>query len=218
MKLLFNKNIGEVFYKHPVTDEEVSIFPTEDINHDAIEEMLSGYNAEYSLSRVKSNMETDTRLTGDEIDYIIEQLEMFEESQETAGNEAETGTPWTDEDGATFVQKANAPVGTVIEPEDKIDAQIKKGEELIEALPKPRKTRQPRTTISSVPGASKRTLTPQEYMQSLQEKMDLTKLLSETHTPEIPEGLTKDGRKLMVEFASDYNKLIVEYLEKIQNL
>lgn len=214
MKLKFNENVGEVYTYSPRGGEEVSVFMTEDINHDAIKSLVTQYNEEYSLNRIKGNLEQDERLTGDEVDYIMEQLELFEESNSNAGDSIVA--PWTEE----VILNPNPTIITIpkdtLQKGDTVHIEYNSiGEVAIEK--KERKTRQPRT-VNPVTGNGKKTLTPQEYILVLQEKMDLTKLLSNTIAPEIPEGLTKSGRNLMIEFAADHNKLIFDYLEKIQNL
>lgn len=218
MKLQFNRTIGEIFYIHPVTEEEVGVMTIEpEINYDAIESMLEGYNAGYSLSRVKSNMEQDDRLTGDEIDYIVEQLEMFEEDMEKKS--VEEVSPWTQEHDKTWSELTPAQITETIEilqQGKEVGEQI--ADTVITAMKKERKKREPKTSNGGVQGTSKKTLTPQEYMESLLEKVELCKILSDVQYPEVPADLSKTNRNLMLEMNKELEGVVTTYLQKIQEL
>lgn len=201
MKIGFNKTVDELY---EANNNENCVTIDDTINIDAVEGFVVMYNEDYSLSRIKSNLEQDDRLTGDEVDELMSALSVLEELCEKV-SETKEQSPWSEE---VKLEQSSKEIKKVLEGGD-IDH--------MKELPKTKKTRQPR--ISTAPGVStKKSITPQDYMEILQEKMNLTKLLSVTVAPEIPDGLTKLGRILMIEFSVDYNKLIVEYLERIQSL
>lgn len=215
----FNSAAGEVFYINHVTEKEVSIFQTEYINKDAIEEFIKQYNSDYSMSRIRSNMEADDCLTGDEVDYIIEQMEIWEEDQEVAkgADVDEDKFPWTEEEvlGATEEQLKEINENKVSEKElsENITAIFEAGKQK-----KERKKREPKTTSSGEKSNGKK-LSAEEYIEMLQEKIELTKSINDITTiGEIPENLSKKGKDLLLSLDKELSSVIDKYLEMVQIL
>jgi len=207
----FNSTVGEVYYINPVTEKEVSVFQTEYINKDAIEEFIKQYNSDYSMSRIRSNMEADDRLTGDEVDYIIEQIEIWEEDQESAkGMNVDNDFPWTEEvtTGEEKVQDNPQPQFT---PKEDIVLPSEQKKE--------RKKREPKTTSPGEKASSKK-LSAEDYIALLKEKIELTELITASTSQEIdiPKTMSKKGRDLILSMDEEISSVVDKYLELVQIL
>lgn len=280
MKIDFNKNSSELF---EVGNESNNVTIDDTVNIDAVEEMISMYNSDYSLHRIKSNLEGDDRLTGDEVDHLMEAINVLEEMESSP---KEDNAPWTEEevignkqtakeikemiedtlnphtteeaeqtksaieklapwkDDRTIGEKAHDKLvgdyisgvdpirvdesgsGTIYinknETEmvdhgmtDKENAELQMVKQPEIEGKKPRKQRETKTATTTTGNKS---ISPQDYIKMLEEKIELTKLLSNITAPEIPDELTKAGRELLIRFCQDHNKLIVDYIESIQTL
>ena len=47
------------------------VFDTDNINPEALQDLCDDWNSGLSNEKIKSNLEKDDRLTGDEVDYIM---------------------------------------------------------------------------------------------------------------------------------------------------
>lgn len=205
----FNSAVGEVYYINPVTEKEVNIFQTEYINKDAIEEFIKQYNSDYSMSRIKSNMEADDRITGDEVDYIIEQMEIWEEDQEAAkGADVDNDFLWTGE-------------AIVIKEGDTLPEETIKALNSTPVEKKERKKRESKTT-SPVEKSSGKKLSAEDYIALLKEKIELTELITvvmaRSQTVDIPETMSKKSKDLIFCMDKEISMVIDKYLELVQNL
>lgn len=216
----FNSTVGEIFYINPVTQKEVSIFPTEYINKDSLESFVKQYNEDYSIARIKSNLEGDDNLTGDEVDYIIEQISIWEEDQEAAkGTDADNDSfPWTEEvpiPNAEKVQDMNDNKLTVQELADTI-VTVMSENTLVE-----KKERKPRQTKVTSPGekTGSKKLSAEDYIALLKEKIELTELITAAicQTSDIPETISKKGRDLILSMDREIGTVIDKYLEMVQS-
>jgi hypothetical protein len=55
-------------------------------------------------------------------------------------------------------------------------------------------------------------------IKSLEEKIQLVRVLDATEVPEIPSGISKEARELMVAFQKENEVLVQKYMDKIQKL
>lgn len=224
----FNSTVGEIFYINPVTQKEVSIFPTEYINKEAMSSFVDQWNADYSMTRIKTNLEGDERLTGDEVDYIIEQISIWEEDQESAkGEDANDDSfPWTEEavkpiTAAEKMFSGDEPKG--IRKLDTVSEKELSGNitEIFEAG-KQKKERKPRQTKVTSPGekTGSKKLSAEDYITLLKEKIELTELITAAiyQTTDIPETVSKKGRDLILSMDREISTVIDKYLEMVQNL
>lgn len=235
MKIDYNKNTNELFEIGNITSG-VTIDGT--VNVDAIGDMVEMYNADYSAHRIKSNLEGDDRLAGDEVDHLMQAIDVLEEMEEKHEDVIVMGdAPWIEpvetlpmSGGFSLtlegVQNSIGQGGSIIEESTKenMDTVKKVGENIADTVlgKKPRKKREKRE--EKFPSASgiitgNKPLSPTDYIKILQEKIELTKLVDDIETiPAIPENISKKGREILLSLDKELSEVIDNYLAMIQTL
>jgi len=65
-------------------------------------------------------------------------------------------------------------------------------------------------------GGSKPTQSTSEFIKVMEEKIEMVKILDQVSMPELPGGMTKGNRDIMVEFQKEQAALIAKFMERIQ--
>lgn len=179
------------------------VFFINDVHPEVIHNLVSMYNEEYSISKIKRRLEEDDRVTPDEVEFLIESIEEWEKLENAAptveSKEEEEEVPFPHNMEENIPQKKEEPAAPVEEVKKEPK---KKG-------PKPA-TEKPMTRT--------RKLSPDEFIQQMKERIELAETLGQIKAPEIPENLSNNGRRIMLELQKEYNQLIEKYMERIQDL
>lgn len=219
MKIAFDQNTTEI-YSQKDRANNVTIDDTIDVRD--LQKFIDLYNSDMTLGRISSTIGDNTNLTGDEIEHIsqaIVVLEELDESQESTSVVDET--PWTEE----MERNQHIKISTSLEealneiPSRTNVGNIPVGDSI--TLEKPaKKTRQPKTS-TALPGSNKKTLSPQEYIAYMEEKINLTKVISQAMIElQEPDGieLSPKSRQMVIAMEKEINVIVSNYLERIQNL
>ena len=179
-------------------EDGTEVFDTDNINPEALQDLCDDWNSGMSNEKIKSNLEKDDRLTGDEVDYIMEQIEIWEDKQ---------------------IEELVANVETVVEEPvyiaavDPIQKTENEGTAIVTVEKKQRKPRQARTT--PVTSGSK-SISAEDYIAQLQEKIELVRILDTMKADiELPETMSTKGKNLLLEVEKSINSTVAAYLNKI---
>ena len=210
------------------TDEIVMYI--QDMSRDVMVELVEKWNSGTSVKEVGKWLDRDTRVTLDECDYIVEQIEKWIQVQDNSLPEWVTSTaasPVVKEvpDAPMTVQELAETVVNVIETNKQEAHMI---EDVAEKAPAPVEKKQTRTPRTVAPAKSNgKVLSSEDAVKALklqQEKIQkqLTMIefvdSSTVAEQEFPEMLSKDGIELLIRYGKDQQKLKSEYITAIQNL
>lgn len=179
--------------------EEVIFYPN-DISAEVIENSLNIFNRMRNIREVDEYLLNEENCTSDDREFIIESLTNYismntetvnqtVETVETSGPTTPTVTP----EPAT--SEANLQHAGTQTPEVKQKRQWTR-----------RITDGPAMKISST----------SDFIKVMEEKIEMVKILDQVTMPELPGGMTKANRDIMVEFQKEQSALIAKFMEKIQ--
>lgn len=209
-KFAFNPFEGD----KAVSCEEDIVFYIDDIKPEIITTVVEMYNSGSSVEAIGKYLDKADGVLLEESEYITEQISNY---LKLAGDTQEE-TPVQVEVVTVKATKESeiGKIDPVTTEEKKI---VIKGQEEnpvnIPAKVDGRKNRQPRTAQVS---ATTKVQSPEDYLKLLEEKMLLTKTLATIQAPEIPIGVSKQGRELMLELNKEMTGMISKFMEKIQTM
>jgi len=193
-----------------VSEGDSIVFYIDDIKPEIITTVVEMYNSGSSVEQLGKYLDKADGVTLEESEYITEQITNY---LKLAGDTQEEtpvdGLTVTAESGAISAGKGE--VTNMTMPTEQKEAPV----ENIPGKVDGRKNRQPRTAQVS---ATTKVQSPEDYLKLLEEKMLLTKTLATIQAPEIPTGVSKQGRELMLELNKEMTGMISKFMEKIQTM
>jgi hypothetical protein len=186
-----------------ITDEIV--FHRNDVDPEVVENCLNIFNRLQSITEVDEYLLNEEKVNSDEREFIIETLASLIKTETETDMNPETvhQVPGT---GTAAIMPE---VTTTQAPEASVVQDPKAGT----AAPE-RQKRQWTRRITD--GASKPTQSTSEFIKVMEEKIEMVKILDQVSMPELPGGMTKGNRDIMVEFQKEQAALIAKFMERIQ--
>jgi hypothetical protein len=186
-----------------ITDEIV--FHRNDVDPEVVENCLNIFNRLQSITEVDEYLLNEEKVNSDEREFIIETLAILVKTETETDMNPETvhQVPGT---GTAAIMPE---VTTTQAPEASVVQDPKAGT----AAPE-RQKRQWTRRITD--GASKPTQSTSEFIKVMEEKIEMVKILDQVSMPELPGGMTKGNRDIMVEFQKEQAALIAKFMERIQ--
>lgn len=201
-------------------DSGMEILHADSVDPSIIETLVEMYNDEYSIKKIEDKLlhiaSTGTKITSDEVEYLIDQLTIFDDS--IAGQPISAVPAVTKNEpiieNKMEEQRTDIPIEETVTPDPSTTPPAdNSGTVTTEATPR----RQRRTSVDT-PKKPSGVISPQDLIAKYKEKIDITQALSGIVIPEIPGELSKDGERLIKDLHVAYQKLINEYLIKVQEL
>jgi hypothetical protein len=186
-----------------ITDEIV--FHRNDVDPEVVENCLNILNRLQSITEVDEYLLNEEKVNSDEREFIIETLAslIITETETDMNPETVHQVPGT---GTVAIMPE---VTTTQAPEASVVQDPKAGT----AAPE-RQKRQWTRRITY--GGSKPTQSTSEFIKVMEEKIEIVKILDQVSMPELPGGMTKGNRDIMVEFQKEQAALIAKFMERIQ--
>jgi hypothetical protein len=186
-----------------ITDEIV--FHRNDVDPEVVENCLNIFNRLQSITEVDEYLLNEEKVNSDEREFIIETLASLIKTETETDMNPETvhQVPGT---GTAAIMPE---VTTTQAPEASVVQDPKAGT----AAPE-RQKRQWTRRITD--GGSKPTQSTSEFIKVMEEKIEMVKILDQVSMPELPGGMTKGNRDIMVEFQKEQAALIAKFMERIQ--
>ncbi len=204
-KWLFNPQEGDQAISLEGSDDVVMYI--NDVHPEVITDVVERVNDDYSIKKIKDYLESDERVTPDEVEFIMEAVEDW---YKNPPNDVKTVVA---KEEVIEVEEDSRPMTQ--QESDK--ALSHSGGQLPVAEVKTRKQK----TVKSVSAPGKKKLSIEEQVAYLQEKIELLKIFNELENQEsvrFPENLSKPGRDIMISFTKEYDALIAKYVEEIQSM
>ncbi len=188
--------------------EEVVLY-VNDVHPEVISKVVEMHNEEYSNRKIQTMLEGDERVTPDETEYIMEQVEAWDEVQQS--QPAVTIAPTGDTTGNVVVIDAAVVMKLKEEGESPLVPVVE------------RKKRGPNKPSTATTGKKKVSVenleqSIEEQIKALQEKKALIAVLKNVPSIDIPEDLTTAGKKIMVALSIEYRQLVDKYAEIINEM
>lgn len=197
MKWSYNPDQGDNAISE-VEDGDIVIYP-DNINKEVLVEVVQMWNDNKSVADIREVLDKHESVTLDEADFVIEQIESY----------IKLGDKQIEKNGTTEIGVVGAAIAeAVLRKEEASKLPVVEGSKV-------KKTRQPRTTVT---GATNGTVNPDDYLKQLEEKMVLTKALIGVVLPEIPTGVSKVGREILIELHKQHSILIANCIANIQKM
>jgi hypothetical protein len=207
---MINLRLIDDYVINVITDEIV--FYRNDVDPEVVENCLNIFNRLQSTEEVDEYLLNEEKVNSDEREFIIEALASLiktetetEMNPETVHQVPGTGTGTVTaaimpEPAATKQTEAPAPTVT---PDPTAGT----------AAPEKQKRQWTRRITD---GGSKPTQSTSEFIKVMEEKIEMVKILDQVSMPELPGGMTKTNRDIMVEFQKEQAALIAKFMERIQ--
>jgi hypothetical protein len=188
-----------------ITDEIV--FHRNDVDPEVVENCLNIFNRLQSITEVDEYLLNEEKVNSDEREFIIETLAILVKTETETDMNPETVHQVQGTGIAAFIpgptiSKQQTPAPTVT-PDPTAGT----------AAPE-RQKRQWTRRITD--GGSKPTQSTSEFIKVMEEKIEMVKILDQVSMPELPGGMTKTNRDIMVEFQKEQTALIAKFMERIQ--
>jgi hypothetical protein len=188
-----------------ITDEIV--FHRNDVDPEVVENCLNIFNRLQSITEVDEYLLNEEKVNSDEREFIIETLASLIKTETETDMNPETVHQVQGTGIAAFIpgptiSKQQTPAPTVT-PDPTAGT----------AAPE-RQKRQWTRRITD--GGSKPTQSTSEFIKVMEEKIEMVKILDQVSMPELPGGMTKGNRDIMVEFQKEQAALIAKFMERIQ--
>jgi hypothetical protein len=188
-----------------ITDEIV--FHRNDVDPEVVENCLNIFNRLQSITEVDEYLLNEEKVNSDEREFIIETLAILVKTETETDMNPETVHQVQGTGIAAFIpgptiSKQQTPAPTVT-PDPTAGT----------AAPE-RQKRQWTRRITD--GGSKPTQSTSEFIKVMEEKIEMVKILDQVSMPELPGGMTKTNRDIMVEFQKEQAALIAKFMERIQ--
>jgi hypothetical protein len=188
-----------------ITDEIV--FHRNDVDPEVVENCLNIFNRLQSITEVDEYLLNEEKVNSDEREFIIETLASLIKTETETDMNPETVHQVQGTGIAAFIpgptiSKQQTPAPTVT-PDPTAGT----------AAPE-RQKRQWTRRITD--GGSKPTQSTSEFIKVMEEKIEMVKILDQVSMPELPGGMTKGNRDIMVEVQKEQAALIAKFMERIQ--
>lgn len=215
----FNPHEGDTAVTAPSTtpgETQDVVMYIDELNPEVVAKIVEMHNEGKTCQEIDAYLTDEPRCTEDEREFITEQLVNYtkltgeEEKQEVVGATAQPGAE-ADNASKPLHQPDPSPQPQQQGPDKTEDGKEKDkdGKEKVKRGPNSRT----RTT-----GGEKK-MSTEDYIKSLQEKIELTRLLDAATDPfEVPAGLSKSSRELMVAYQEEQEALTEKYINLIQKM
>jgi hypothetical protein len=193
------------------------VFYIDDLNPEVVAKIVEIYNNGNDVAKVDEYLKDEERCTQDEREFIMEQITTF---IRLANGES----PQVTANGGTPAPQPQPQQGGNNEPPFTPDLQPQKQGEPESQTPvkpePPKRTvrRSGTQTPGNNAGTTGKKANPDDVIKQLKEKIQLIEILSASEVPEIPTGLTKASRDIMVEFQERQEQLVAEFMDRIQKM
>ena len=179
--------------------EEVIFYPN-DISAEVIENSLNIFNRMRNIREVDEYLLNEENCTSDDREFIIESLTNYiNMNTETVPQERPEVDEYLLNNAPIAQQQAN--------PEAARQAKT-------ETTPEVKQKRQWTRRITD--GPAMKISSTSDFIKVMEEKIEMVKILDQVTMPELPGGMTKANRDIMVEFQKEQSALIAKFMEKIQ--
>jgi len=202
--------------------EEIVMY-INDVHEEVIVKLVEMWNEEYSTFKIRQYLESDSRVTPEEIDFLMETVELAIEEENKNPTVKQTSPEYIAaidpiKQNSEPVKEYNIEKDMAIYEDGKhtndetiAATQIQQLEPPIKA-PRGRKAGTPNT------GAKRKAVSLEDMIQEMQSKIELAKVFQNLPEMPFPENLSKSGRDLMFGFQKEYKALIEKYVLEIQEL
>lgn len=178
--------------------EEVIFYPN-DIKSEVVENCLNIYNRIKDIKEVDEYLLNEEDCTSDDREFIIESLTNY------INMNTET-VPQERPEVEAFINNTPMPQQQA-NPEAAMQAKT-------ETAPEVKQKRQWTRRITD--GPATKIGSTSDFIKVMEEKIEMVKILDQVTMPELPGGMTKANRDIMVEFQKEQSALIAKFMEKIQ--
>jgi len=197
--------------------EEIVMY-INDVHEEVIVKLVEMWNEEYSTFKIRQYLESDNRVTPEEVDFLMETVELAIEEENKNPTIKETSPEYIA--AVDPIKQNSEPVKEeynvqIMEPITQI--QVPQGAEVQQIEP-PIKAPRGRKAVTSNTGAKRKAVSLEDMIQEMQSKIELAKVFQNLPEMPFPENLSKSGRDLMLGFQKEYKALIEKYIDEIQNL
>lgn len=173
--------------------EEVIFYPN-DISVEVIENSLNIFNRMRNIREVDEYLLNEENCTSDDREFIIESLTNYiSMNTETVNQTVET-------------VETSGPTTPTVTPEPP--------KEETPPVAEPKQKRQWTRRVTD--GPAMKISSTSDFIKLMEEKIEMVKILDQVTMPELPGGMTKANRDIMVEFQKEQSALIAKFMEKIQ--
>lgn len=196
--------------------EEIVMY-INDVHEEVIVKLVEMWNEEYSMFKIRQYLESDNRVTPEEVDFLMETVEL--------AIEEENKNPTIKETSPEYIAAVD-PIKQNSEPveeeynvqimESITQIQVPQGAE-VQQVEQPKAPRGRKAGTSNT-GAKRKTVSLEDMIQEMQSKIELAKVFQNLPEMPFPENLSKSGRDLMFGFQKEYKALIEKYVLEIQEL
>lgn len=188
--------------------EEVIFYPN-DISAEVIENSLNIFNRMRNIREVDEYLLNEENCTSDDREFIIESLTNYiNMNTETVNQTAET----VETSGPTTPTVTSKPATNEVNL-DCFKA-IAQNPNAAMAAPEVKQKRQWTRRVTD--GPAMKISSTSDFIKVMEEKIEMVKILDQVTMPELPGGMTKANRDIMVEFQKEQSALISKFMEKIQ--
>lgn len=207
----YNPELGDQAISEVETDNVVLY--VDDVNPEVITQVVEMHNEEYSLKRIFEHLNNDERVTPDEVEFLMEELEKYEELEKKAGTEKEAPFPLNLEEQSTEpkIEKNMAIYGDVAHTNDETIAATQLQQEGQTVVSKRGKRGTGNTT-------GKKKMSLEDMIQEMESKIELAKVFQNIPEIPFPENMSKSARDLMLRFQKEYKELVEKYIVEIQEM
>jgi len=191
----------------------------EDIKPEVIAELIQMHNTGSSTEQIQKWLDKHPDVTMDESDYIVEQMNNYLATNKNVETEKiyETvlpnGNKVIDKEDKKYTEDAANSINTIpnIQPTVGNIADTATNQE--QKTDKPKQTRTKRST-----GTTTGKVSAEDLIKALQDKIELLQVFNAMEAPEVPSGVNKVARELIIEFQGEYEALVGKYLETISKM
>ena len=237
--------IEYIGYSKSIVDNVTSnvVLFGDDINPEVLQQVCQMYNTKATINAIQSMLDRNNKCTGEEGEYIVEQLEVYEKSLVTAavvveelilekGEHKKVGNGFVKKDAPMTPHEVAETLTAIVNSAPAIRevpstniAAILPGFATEPGTPAPLEKKGRKQTPAVRTGG--KVLSSEDVVKQLKLQQEKTQKLismiewldaSTVLTEEFPDGLQKDGIELLIRYGKDLAKLKSEYIGQIQQL
>lgn len=219
----FNPDKGE----NAVSENDEIVFYIDDLNPEVVAKIVELQNANPNgdfRTQVDQYLESEDRCSPDEREFVLDQIDNYVKLSQASTDDVNNAGPQQPvqqgpgTDPASVVKpepqpqqpstNANADKGTASEPQKPATTGNRRGSQ----------TGNRTGGTGTGRATASKSVTSDELIKQLEDKIALIKLLDKTPEVEVPNGLGKTSREIMVDFQRDFSALKETYMERVKTM
>jgi hypothetical protein len=192
-KWKFNPESSEGAGDAQILDGSVMVVAIDSISPKVAEKIVELFNLDDNApeKRVETYLEETSMCSVDEKEFLMEQIEHYMKTRETVALNSVVN------DLINLAMPITSQVATIEQPKKESPLKGK-----------------PRNVVT----ANSKSLTPDEAIAAMEERIALLKWFKGVVIPEVPtEGLSTLNKKLLSEFSKQHENLVSDYVQRVQN-